>query len=54
VGSEIRAHVKLADVAERGPGQFLITQDVTVEIRGEEKPALAAQWLSLQITEPKE
>jgi acyl dehydratase len=54
VGSEIRAHVKLADVAERNPGQFLITQDVTVEIRGEEKPALAAQWLSLQITEPKE
>jgi len=54
VGSEIRAHVKIADVVERSPGQFLITQDVTVEIRGEEKPALAAQWLSLQITEPKE
>lgn len=50
VGSEVRAHVKIADVAERSPGQFLFTQDVTVEIRGEDKPALVAQWLSLQIT----
>ena len=50
VGSEIRAHIKIADVAERNPGQFLFTQDVTVEIRGEDKPALVAQWLSLQIT----
>ncbi len=50
VGSEIRAHVKIADVTERSPGQFLFVQDVTVEIRGEDKPALVAQWLSLQIT----
>jgi acyl dehydratase len=50
VGSEIRAHVKIADVTERRPGQFLFVQDVTVEIRGEDKPALVAQWLSLQIT----
>jgi acyl dehydratase len=50
VGSEIRAHVEIAHVAERSPGQFLFTQDVTVEIRGQDKPALVAQWLSLQIT----
>ena len=50
VGSEIRAHVKLAMIVERSPGQFLFVQDVTVEIRGEDKPALVAQWLSLQIT----
>ncbi|MFC2177441.1 MaoC family dehydratase [Actinomycetota bacterium] len=50
VGSEIRAHMTVADVIERSPGQFLFTQDVTVEIRGKDKPALVAQWLSLQIT----
>jgi acyl dehydratase len=50
VGSSIRAHVKIADVAERKPGQFLFVHDVTVEIRGEDKPALVAQWLSLQVT----
>ena len=54
VGSEVRAHVKIADLTERKPGQFLFTHDVTIEIRGQEKPALAAQWLSLQITELKE
>jgi len=34
---------------EKQPGRWLIRTDVTVEIEGEEKPALAAQWLSMQI-----
>ena len=51
VGSEVRAHMKVADVVERNPGQFLVTYDVTVEIRGEDKPALVAQWLALAITQ---
>lgn len=50
VGSEVRVHVKVADVTERDAGQFLFVHDVTVEIRGQDKPALVAQWLSLQIT----
>lgn len=50
VGSEIRAHVKVSDISERSPGQFLLTYDVTVEIKGEEKPALVAEWLNLLIT----
>ncbi len=47
VGSEVRAHVKLKDVNEKKPGQILTTSEVTVEIRGEEKPALVAETLAL-------
>lgn len=50
VGSAIRAQLTVADVAERSPGQYLVTYDVTVEIQGEPKPALVAQWLSLLVT----
>lgn len=49
VGKRIRAAARLADVAERKPGQFLIKLDVTIEIEGESKPALTAEWLSLHV-----
>ena len=50
VGGEIRAHVTVADVVEKQPGQFLLTYDVTVEIKDHDKPALVAEWLNLLIT----
>ena len=31
------------------PGQWMLTYGVTVEIEGQDKPALIAQWLTLQI-----
>ena len=34
--------------AERAPGQVLATLGVTVEIEGESKSALVADWLALQ------
>lgn len=49
VGSEVRAHATVADITERGAGRYLIKYDVTVEIRGEEKPALAAEWLGMVV-----
>jgi acyl dehydratase len=49
VGKRIRAAARLAEVAERKPGQFLIKLDVTIEIEGESKPALTAEWLSLHV-----
>lgn len=49
-GKRIRGRFVLKDVTERGPKQFLITLTATVEIEGEEKPALVADWLSLQVT----
>lgn len=47
VDSEVRAHVKLKAVEEKKPGQVLTTSEVTVEIRGEDKPAMVAETLAL-------
>ena len=50
VNSEIRTKVKILNVTERSPGQYLIASEVTVEIKGEQKPALVAETLALYIT----
>lgn len=49
-GSRVRAHTTLMDVTEKGPGQLLIKTGVTVEIDGEEKPALVAESLMMAVT----
>jgi acyl dehydratase len=49
VGKRIRAVSKLGEVAERKLGQVVMRVDVTVEIEGEDKPALVAEWLSLHV-----
>jgi len=49
VGSRIRARARLLDVAERRPGQFLVKLGVEIDIEGEDKPALVAEWLSLHV-----
>jgi acyl dehydratase len=46
-GSRVRGHFRLADVTERGKGVVQSTYDVSVEIEGEEKPALQAEWINL-------
>ncbi len=46
-GKRIRGRFTIADVAERSPGQFQTTVTVSVEIEGEDKPALAAEWVTL-------
>lgn len=46
-GKRVRGHFKLADVAERGKGAVQSTYEVTVEIEGEDKPALQAEWINL-------
>ena len=48
-GSRIRGHFKLADCIERKPAEILSTYEVTVEIEGSDKPALAATWLGVAI-----
>ncbi|MEM9208922.1 MAG: MaoC family dehydratase [Pseudomonadota bacterium] len=50
VGQRVRATVVPAAVLERGPGQYLIKSEVAVEIDGEDKPALVAEWLGLLFT----
>jgi acyl dehydratase len=47
-GSRIRGRFVLRDVAERGPGQWLVTMTATVEVEGQAKPAIIAEWLGLQ------
>ena len=49
-GSRVRAHTTLMDVTEKQPGQLLIKTGVTVEIDGEEKPALVAESLMMAVT----
>lgn len=46
-GKRIRGHFRLVDVSERAGGAVQSTYEVTVEIEGEEKPALSAEWISL-------
>jgi acyl dehydratase len=47
VGSKLRAVVDLADVADVDGGVQL-TNSVTMEIEGSERPALVAEWLTRQ------
>ncbi len=49
VDSEIRAQAILMSVSDRAPGQILTKTGITIEIKGEEKPALVAEILSLHI-----
>ena len=51
VGKRIRAVGKLGEVAERKPGNIVMRIDVKVEIEGEDKPALVAEWLSLHVVD---
>ena len=46
-GSRIRGGFMLDSVEEKAPGQVLMRHTVTVEIEGEDKPALSAVWLAL-------
>ena len=49
VGKRIRAAGRLSGVEERKAGQILVKIDVTIEVEGEDKPALVAEWLSLHV-----
>ncbi|MGR3395131.1 MULTISPECIES: MaoC family dehydratase [Pseudooceanicola] len=44
-GARVRAVFTLTDVTEKGPNEIQTTLGVTVEIEGEQKPALVAEWL---------
>ncbi len=49
-GAKVRGSFKLASATRRSEREWLISYDVTVEIDGAPKPALAAQWLTMQVT----
>lgn len=47
-GKRIRAHFTLMSADQKIPGQWTFKYGVKIEIEGEEKPALVAEWLSMQ------
>ena len=47
-GADIRGRFTLAKYAEPQPGVIETQWNVTVEIKGEDKPALVAQWKNLR------
>ncbi|MFQ3323480.1 MAG: acyl dehydratase [Pseudomonadales bacterium] len=49
VGSEVRAKVTIADVTHKDGGQILIKQAISVEIKGQDKPALIGEWLLMYV-----
>ena len=49
VGKRIRSRQKVLEVAEKNPGQWLMKTAVTVEIEGEETPALVAEILTMLV-----
>ena len=46
VGKRVRAHFKLLEMEEKRPGQWQQTMEITIEIEGEDKPALTCEWIS--------
>jgi acyl dehydratase len=49
-GKRVRGHFTLDGADQKAAGQLLLNHTVTVEIEGEERPALTAQWLGLIFT----
>jgi acyl dehydratase len=45
-GKRVRGHFKLLKIEEKRPGQYQQTMEYTLEIEGEDKPALIAEWIS--------
>jgi acyl dehydratase len=49
-GKRVRGRFTLASFEEKRPGQYQFVHNVTVEIEGEAKPALVADWIGLIFT----
>lgn len=45
-GKRVRGRFKLLELEEKRPGQWQQTVEYTLEIEGEDKPALIAEWIS--------
>ena len=47
-GAKVRGSFTLSSAEEKKPGQFSFVYQVSVEIEGNDRPALTAEWLTLQ------
>ena len=50
-GARIRDHVSLVAAEDRGPGRLLVRAQHTIEIEGEEKPAMVAEALAMLVAQ---
>ena len=46
-GKRVRGRFRLDRFEEKGPGRYQFIHEVTVEIEGEDKPALIAEWIGM-------
>ena len=51
-GSNIRGRFKLLSAEDKTGGRWLLKHELTVEIEGGDKPALIAEWLTMQMVKP--
>jgi acyl dehydratase len=49
VNSEVKIRMKCIEINEKNPGQFLAKTEVTMEIKGVDKPAFIAETLSMYV-----
>lgn len=45
-GSRVRGRFRTLELVEKRPGQWQQTVEFTIEIEGQDKPALIAEWIS--------
>lgn len=50
-GKRVRLHSEVLDIERKDENRFVFKIGVTVEIEGEETPALIAEWMNLFITD---
>ena len=50
VGSKVRTKAELLSVDDKGDGRYLVKNEVTMEIEGQEKPAYIAESLTMYVT----
>jgi acyl dehydratase len=48
-GSRVRGRFSLRELVERSPSELMLRVGATVEIEGQDKPALVADWLTLNV-----
>jgi acyl dehydratase len=48
-GRRIRGRFTLKSATEKRKGQWLLIFDVTIEIEGESRPAIVAEWLTMSL-----
>ena len=52
VNSKVRGHFTLKDMEKKDTGEITMIYDVIVELEDQEKPALAAEWVTKAFVEP--